>query len=292
MIIGENREAVIANIRSAVASGDFHSKVEIGDPVLSDTEKAGIVQGYLARRGTAAYQTKAFVARQMANAATYALNRDTVIDGLEKAAAIRGGAIITSNHFGPTDNTVVRHLTKRLGKKRLNIVSRESNFAMPGVLGFLMNYADTIPVTDDLHYIRSDFPAVLSELLAKDEFILVYPEQEMWFNYRKPRPLMPGAYHYAAKLGVPILSCFVEMRDKAAADSGAFLQVQYILHVLDVLYPDPTKSVRENTEAMRTRDYAEKKAAYERAYGKPLIYAFESSDIAGWIAEDRDEKGA
>lgn len=292
MIIGENREAVIANIRSAAESGDFHVKVEIGDPVLSDTEKNEIVQRYLTRRKTASYHTKSFVARQMANAATYALNRDTVIDGFEKAAAVRGGAILTSNHFGPVDNTVVRHLTKKLGKKRINIVSQETNLAMPGVFGFLMNYADIIPITGNLHYIRSDFPAVLEELLAKDEFILIYPEQEMWFNYRKPRPPMPGAYHYAAKFGVPIISCFVEMRDKAKADTDAFLQVQYVMHVLEVLYPDPEKSVRENTEAMRARDYALKKAAYEEAYGKPLTYTFENSDIAGWIAEGADEKRA
>ncbi|MBQ9133172.1 MAG: 1-acyl-sn-glycerol-3-phosphate acyltransferase [Clostridia bacterium] len=292
MIIGENREAVIANIRTAAENGDFHVKVEIGDPVLSDAEKNAIVQRYLARRKTAAYRAKSFVARQMANAATYALNRDTEIDGFEKATAVRGGAILTSNHFGPTDNTVVRHLTKKLGKKRIHIVSQETNLAMPGMFGFLMNYADIIPITGNLHYIRSDFPAVLSELLGKGEFILIYPEQEMWFNYRKPRPPMPGAYHYAAKFGVPILSCFVEMRDKEKADTEEFLQVQYVMHVLEVLYPDPEKSVRENTESMRARDFALKKAAYEDAYGKPLTYAFENSDIAGWIAGGGHEKRA
>ena len=30
-------------------------------------------------------------------------------------------------------------------------------------------------------------------------------------------------------------------------------------------------------------DYEQKKQAYERAYGKPLVYTFEDEDIAGWM---------
>ena len=52
--------------------------------------------------------------------------------------------------------------------------------------------------------------------------------------------------------------------------------------MLDVLYPDKDKSVRENTEYLSSADYALKKECYERVYGKKLTYAFEKSDIAGW----------
>ena len=37
MIIGDQREAVIANIAAAARSGDFHSKVELNDPAGADT---------------------------------------------------------------------------------------------------------------------------------------------------------------------------------------------------------------------------------------------------------------
>ena len=129
-------------------------------------------------------------------------------------------------------------------------------------------------------------PDILEELVKKDEFVLIYPEQEMWFNYRRPRPPRKGAYHFAAKLKVPVISCFVEMRDEQEMDTKNFHKVRYTLHILDVLYPDPQKSVRENSAALCEKDYALKKEAYERIYGKPLSYAFEPSDIAGWTGEN------
>ena len=60
---------------------------------------------------------------------------------------------------------------------------------------------------------KHDFSDILEEKLNKKQFILIYPEQEMWFNYKKPRPPKPGAYYYAAKNNVQIISCFVEMID-------------------------------------------------------------------------------
>ncbi len=285
MIIGDNREAVIANIAGAAESGAFYSKVEMNDPVLTPEQGKAIVNGYLNGRKKPVYRCKSFMARRMANAATRLLNRDTEIVGYEKAAAVTGGAILTCNHFSPLDNTVVRCLTRQLGKKRINIISQQSNFAMTGPIGFLMNYADTIPLSDEYHYLLRQLPDILEELVKKDEFVLIYPEQEMWFNYRKPRPPRKGAYHFAAKLQVPVISCFVEMRDEKEMDTANFHKVRYTLHILDVLYPDPQKSVRKNSAALCEKDYALKKEAYERIYGKPLSYDFEPSDIAGWTGE-------
>ncbi|MEE1524319.1 MAG: 1-acyl-sn-glycerol-3-phosphate acyltransferase, partial [Lacticaseibacillus paracasei] len=37
-----------------------------------------------------------------------------------------------------------------------------------------------------------------------------------------------------------------------------------------------------NSFQMMQRDYAQKRQAYEAAYGKPLTYAFSDQDIAGW----------
>ena len=79
-----------------------------------------------------------------------------------------------------------------------------------------------------------------------------------------------------------MLSCFVEMVDLTEDDTPEFKKVKYILHVLDVLYPDPQKSVRENTEFLSHTDYTLKKNCYESVYGKELTYTFENSDIAGW----------
>ena len=61
-----------------------------------------------------------------------------------------------------------------------------------------------------------------------------------------------------------------------------FKKVKYVLHILDVLYPDPDKSIKENTEILGVADYTLKKTCYENVYGKELTYTFENSDIAGW----------
>ena len=65
-------------------------------------------------------------------------------------------------------------------------------------------------------------------------------------------------------------------------DNDEFHKISYVLHVLGVLYPDSEKSINENCDELRSKDYELKKSAYERVYNKPLDYNFESSDIAGW----------
>lgn len=281
MILGADREAVIGNIRYAAEHGDFYAKVELGDPVLTAGEKKAVTDRYLRVRKTMPYRAKRFLARRIAGAATRRINRNTEIVGAEMLPDLHG-VIVTSNHFGPLENTVIRHLLATHGQRRMSVVSQTTNFAMTGPIGFLMNYADTVPLGEEPRYLARDLVEVLGEKLRGGEAVLIYPEQEMWFNYRKPRPPKPGAYHFAAKLGVPVVSCFVEMVDLEVPDTEEFLQVQYRLHVLGTLYPDPAKSLRENTAALAEADYALKRAAYERIYGKPLTYDFEPSDIAGW----------
>ena len=50
---------------------------------------------------------------------------------------------------------------------------------------------------------------------------------------------------------------------------------------MDVLYPDQSKSVKENTEELGVRDYTLKKDCYESVYGKVLTYDFENSGTRG-----------
>ncbi len=285
MIIGDKRELVIENIRQATQREDFHCKVEVDDPVLTAEESKALSDAYMAHRNTQAFRMKAWFARKTANFLSRLLNRKTEIIGLEQLRGITGGAIVTSNHFSQIENTCIRYLACKLGKKRLNVVSQENNFMMTGFLGFLVNHADIIPITADPHYMQGAFQNTLHELLAQKELVLIYPEQEMWFHYRKPRPCKRGAYYYAAKMNVPVISCFVEQRDLPKKDRTNFYKVGYVIHVLKTLYPDPSKSVRENSYRMQQEDYAQKKAAYERIYGKALSYAFEPSDIAGWTGE-------
>ena len=288
MISEDTRVQVIENIKAAAESGAFYSKVEVNDPALSREESRIITESYVENRLKIGFRLKSKIACFAADVAMKFINRSTEIVGLEKIPKDIGGVIITSNHFSPFENTVIRYLNKKMGRKKLDIICQDSNFAMPGPIGFLMNYADTIPINSEPRYLARDFLSILKEkLVIKKESVLLYPEQEMWFNYRKPRPPKGGAYFYAAKLGVPIISCFVEMIDTDIPDgkTGKFNKVRYVLHVLGVLYPSADKTSKENTEYLSQTDYDLKRECYERVYSKKLTYDFDVSDIAGYKGE-------
>jgi len=282
MIIGDSKLEVIKNIENAIYAGEFNKKVEMNDPKLTSEEKNRIVKKYLDNREKISFKLKTKVAKSTISILTKILHKDTIIVGVENIKALNGSAIITSNHFNPLDNLIIQKLAKEVCKKRLYIVGQETNLAMPGIIGFFMNYSDIIPITDQTSYMKRDFPKIVKNTLDKDNLILIYPEQEMWFNYKKPRPLKEGAYYYAAKNNIPIISCFVEMIDTNEQDNSEFNKVKYVLHILPPIYPDANKNVRENSVAMMETDYKQKKEAYERAYNKKLSYDFKIEDIAGW----------
>ena len=97
--------------------------------------------------------------------------------------------------------------------------------------------------------------------------MLIYPEQAMWWNYRKPRPHKPGAYFYAAKNHVPVIPLFVTMTDQTGRTDGAgFPKQAYTVHILPPIYPDPARSLRENERAMQEKNEQLCREVYERVY--------------------------
>lgn len=289
-ILMEKREEVIANIERMAKAGQLNAKVEVDDPQLTKDEKKALVKRFLAQYQTFEYRMKNRIARWVLNVATRSVNRGTKISGLDKIKGIRTGAIVTSNHFSPIDNTVVRFGMHKAGKWRMPVVGQEANLAMPALFGFMMRYADVIPISNDCHYMKNDFERIIGDEIARKNYVLIYPEQEMWFNYRKPRPGKRGPYYYAALFDVPIISCFVEILDKDNLQTPNFVEVGYHLHILDPIFPDPSLSVRENSIRMCEQDYRQKSEAYERIYGNPLDYRFTPSDVAGWVPEKEDEE--
>lgn len=284
MIIGGSKKEVIDNIKKAVEKGEYNTKVEINDPKLTSKEKKEIINNYLKNRNKISYKLKNNVASIIIKIATLKENKETKIEGIEKIKNIGTGAIITNNHFNPIDSTVIGKLIIELGKKKFYIIGEETNLAMKGFNGFIMNYANIIPISsENIGYMKRELPETISKKLNNGELILIYPEEEMWFNYRKPRILKQGAYYYATKNNVPVISCFTEMIDKEEMDNEEFRKVKYILHILAPIYPDIKKGIKQNMEIMANKDYEQKKEAYEKAYNKKLEYKFEETDIAGFV---------
>ncbi len=187
--------------------------------------------------------------------------------GEKNLVGITGGAIITSNHFSIYENLAVKEVADRVaGKHRFYRVIKGLNYFQPGWIGFMMKNCDTLPLSKNLKTLRL-FESALEKLLADDALVLVYPEQAMWWNYRKPRPPKAGAYHYAAKFGVPIIPVFVTMEDTDALDEYGFPKQRYTVHIMPPMYPDPEKTLRENERSMQAENYALCREKYRAVYG-------------------------
>lgn len=285
--LNEERLAVIDNIARAVEEKDSFRKVELFDPVITDEDVKRVILPFNnLRRGLSA-KLKAFAARILAEKMTAKFNKDTEIAGLENALSVKGGAIMTANHYNPTDSTPPRLVAYAMGKRRrFHIVVQQTNVFMTGLFGFLMKNANTMPVSSSIEYMNKNFNPALKKLLERGDLILIYPEQEMWFNYKKPRRYRDGAFHFAAQLGVPIIPTFTEMRNvEGEYDESGFLRVKHIIHILPPIYPASDLSVRENRVYMQKKEYEMRAELYERIYGCPLTDDFDPErDIAGYHA--------
>ena len=285
MIIGGSKKEVIKNIETNIINKELNRKVEVNDAVLSDEEITKLINKFYKNKSKKfSYTIKHMIANMTISKYMKLLDKDITIKGLEnlKDLDLSKGAIITSNHFNPLDTFIIRKLVEKVLKKDLYIVIQDTNLAMPGSLGFLMNYTNTIPVSKSPTYLAGTFKENLRKILSDGNIVLIYPEEEMWFNYRKIRPLKRGAYQYAAILSVPVISCFTKIIDTDILDNEEFNKTIYELNVLGYLYPDKDISPRVNSINMLNEDYTWKKRSYEEAYNKSLDYNFSKDDIAGY----------
>ena len=195
------------------------------------------------------------------------------VEGIENYRSVKGGAFITSNHFNPYEQyAVFKVIEKDLGRRRLYKVIREGNYtSFPGLYGYFFRHCNTLPLASD-HKALKEFMDAIPVLINRGEKILIYPEQAMWWNYKKPRPLKDGAFRLAAKCGAPVIPFFLTMRDTDRIGGDGFPIQAYTVHIMPPIYPDPSKTLRENTEEMKNKNFAVWKEVYERTYGIPLTY--------------------
>ena len=93
MIIGDNRKAVIENIKLCAESGEFHNKVELNDPVLTAEQSKKITENYIENRKQPAFRAKTALGVTLAKSAAKIVNKNTVITGLEKIPENLGGCL-------------------------------------------------------------------------------------------------------------------------------------------------------------------------------------------------------
>lgn len=197
------------------------------------------------------------------------------INGLENLKELDSGAVLTCNHFNPFDSFAIEKAFMESGqnkKKKLYKVIREGNYTnFPGLYGFFFRHCDTLPLSSSTQTMI-EFLKSVDEILQRKDFILIYPEQSMWWNYKKPKPLKIGAFRFASRNNVPIIPIFITMQDSEIIGEDGFFVQEYIINIEKPIYPDEKLSERENAYKMKDENYEVWKKVYENFYGIPLEY--------------------
>lgn len=270
--LSPQRRAVLEKIALLEREGRFDEDVEEDPP------------GRVLRPEDIEYVDRGFwegCKRAMAYAGAYLLfwvmemRKDVIVhpaQGLEHLAGVKG-AVITCNHFSPMDSflmTRVFDASKRPG--RMYRVIREGNYtSFPGFFGFMMRHCDTMPLSSDLRTMKK-FLRGVERVLSEGNCLLIYPEQSMWWNYRKPKPLKSGAFDIAVKNGVPVVPCFITMADTQKLDADGYPVQEYTPHVGAPIYVPEGMGKRQAREYLRTQVEKFNHDTYTRVYGKPATY--------------------
>lgn len=274
-IVSEDRKEVLRKIDEYERKGWFDKDVE-NDPPSPELRPEDV--DYLGKKLSSKIKTA--IANKMGRKFFEKMIKEgaVVIDGVEGGENLRllkdTGAVITCNHFGIPDNYILYHcIQNSLKKKRLYKVIREGNYTgFGGLFGFLFRNCNTLPLSSNRRTMVN-FMSAADTLLRRGEAVLIYPEQGMWWNYRKPRPFKIGAFKIAVRAGVPVLPTFVTMKDdETKLDEHNYPLQHYTLHVMPPVYPDKTLSEKQAAEKMKEDTFALYKAKYEEVYGVPLAY--------------------
>ena len=196
------------------------------------------------------------------------------VNGIENVKAVKEGAIVTCNHFNLRDNYAVYRAMKPALKKKQKLwkVIKECNYTnFKGPVRLMMRHGNTLPLSSSTETMKNFYRGI-TKLLSRGEKILIYPEQAMWWNYRKPRPLKMGAFKIAVNNNVPILPVFITMKDSNIIDDDGFAVQEYYIHFLPAIYSKTNLSKRENAELMCKQNYDSWVDIYEKFYNKKLKY--------------------
>ena len=270
----QNRVEIVRRIEEFERDGRFDEDVEADPPstVLMPDDIDYLKKGLVKRiKSKIAYRSARRFVFNLIKQGKFIVKD---IKGIENFQNLETGAVITCNHFNAFDSFAIQIAYEAAEQEHRTFyrIIREGNYtSFPGFYGFLMRNCNTLPLSSNAKTMRK-FMDATNTVLRDGHFVLVYPEQSMWWNYRKPKPLKEGAYFFAAKNGVPVLPCFITMKDSDVMDDDGFYVQEYTIHIGKPIYPDETLSHRENVRNMMAENSRVWREIYESEYGMPLVY--------------------
>lgn len=183
--------------------------------------------------------------------------------GRKNWKALRGkGAICVTNHISFMDTLFAR---AAIGQFRgFYTMSPLNN--KKGIGGWFMRHAGMWPFSPNLTATKH----LLQEMearLAEGKIVHFYPEQALWTNYQKPRPMKDGAFYYAVKYNVPVLPAFFTFRK----DKYGHMR-RVVVRLLPPVYADESLPRPARVAKLKADAEAAWRECYENTYGVPLEY--------------------
>ena len=201
------------------------------------------------------------------------------IKGIENIQNIDSGAILTCNHFNPFDVFTLEKIFKDSGerkKRKMYKVIREGNYTnFPGLYGFLFRNCDTLPLASSKK-VMVEFIKSIDKIIKNKDFVLIYPEQSMWLNYKKPKLLQNGAFKLAVRNNCPIVPIFICLEDSDVIDKDGNPVQAYTVNIGKPIYKNDNLSDNENIEYLKQENYNIWKNIYEDFYKITLEYTTEN----------------
>ena len=196
------------------------------------------------------------------------------IIGAENWQNVDSGAVITCNHFNAMDSFAMQiaYQACQPKNKKMYKVVREGNYTnFPGFYGMLMRNCDTLPLSSSPTTMKN-FIGAVNQVLQNGDNVLFYPEQSMWWNYKKPKPLKNGAFKFAAENNVPIVPCFITFEDSDIIGEDGFNVQEYTIHIFEPLYANKLLPLKEQIQDLKKRNYELWKKCYEDCYQTSLKF--------------------
>ena len=269
----EGRLAVMEKIRKLEEEGVFDVDVEDDPPTIPLVpEKVDYLKEKLSSKIKTAFVNR--VAKKYIDN----LIRDKKliiknVEGMENLVNLNCGAVIICNHFNAFDNFAIQKIYELSGqekKRKLFKVIREGNYtSYKGLYGTFFRNCNTLPLSS-VYSTMKKFNSAVKKILERGDYILIYPEQAMWWNYNKVRPFKIGAFDMAAKNNVPVLPIFISFEDSDIMCEDGFYVQEYTLHIMPPVYPKEEFTAKDNAAYMLETSYNLFKSKYAEAYGEEL----------------------
>lgn len=178
------------------------------------------------------------------------------------------GAVLSCNHVHVLDNMIVRQAV--FGHTLYIAVAEFNN--MKGLLGWVIRGAGTLPFSGSCRAMIR-LQKTFTHLLEKGCFILGYPEQALWNRYEKPRPYHDGMFHISVKNNVPVVPMFITFREPSKFRRIFSTKKTAVLNILKPVYPQKSKSGKENISYVMNETKKECIECYTCFYGHAPEYA-------------------